>query len=114
MARTQLPHSGTREGSNRMSGIEIAIAATGRAEASAIAAPTAQTCGLFSENIDRVAAFACLEDLVHEVLRVDAGVGHDLLQRPREDLLDLLERQHRQERLPARARVEGRWWHRPR
>jgi hypothetical protein len=32
---------------------------------------------------------------VHEVLRVDAGVGHDLLQRPREDLLDLLERQPR-------------------
>jgi hypothetical protein len=49
VSRTQLPHSGTREGSNRMSGIEIAIAATGHAEASAIAAPTAQTCGLFSE-----------------------------------------------------------------
>lgn len=51
VSRTHPPHSGTRAGSNRMSGMEIATAATGSPERSATAAPTAQTCARFSEML---------------------------------------------------------------
>lgn len=51
VSRTQDPHSETRAGSNLMSGMLIATAATGHPDGSVRAEPMAQTCARFSEML---------------------------------------------------------------
>jgi hypothetical protein len=63
--------------------------------------------GTILRDVHRVAAVLCFKDLVHELLRTGDRIRSCLLQRTRQDLLQRVPRERRQDGFAARAGMQG-------